>query len=244
MSRYEEVKERLCLALDLPTFAEAESAVDRLRDYVGVFKLGMELYTAEGPRVVEMIHNKGGKVFLDLKFHDIPTTVAKAAAVATRLGVLMFNVHGAGGSSMMRRCVDAVNETADKEGLGRPITLAVTVLTSMNQDELTSEIGVGRDLKDQIVHLAQLAQNAGLDGVVASPKEIVPIRDACGRHFILVTPGVRPAWAEANDQKRVATPKEAMAKGADYIVVGRPILAAEKPDLAARMVLDEMLEVA
>lgn len=240
--RYEEVREKLCLALDLPTFAEAEAAVDRLADYVGVFKIGMELYTAEGPRIVEMIHQKGGKVFLDLKFHDIPTTVARAAAVATRMGVLMFNVHGIGGGQMMKACVEAVRETADKEGLSQPITLAVTVLTSTSQEELASEMGVSRSLRDQIAHLAVAAQRDGLDGVVASPKEISLIRQACGKNFVIVTPGVRPSWAAVNDQKRVATPCEALSSGADYLVIGRPILAAEKPEEAARMVLEEILE--
>jgi orotidine-5'-phosphate decarboxylase len=233
-------KDRLIVALDVDTMAEAEHLVGQLHDYVGVFKVGMQLYNSEGPEVLRRIHGLGGRIFLDLKLHDIPNTVGQAGAVLTRHRVFMYNVHTAGGKEMMQRAVDSTVKEAEASGIQRPLVIGVTVLTSINQTILEQEIGINRDIKDQVVKWALLAKEAGLNGVVASPKEITAIREACGRDFVIITPGVRPAWAAVNDQKRVMTPGEAMQAGASYLVVGRPITAAADPVDAAKRILDEM----
>ncbi|MFZ5640738.1 MAG: orotidine-5'-phosphate decarboxylase [Bacillota bacterium] len=233
-------KDRLIVALDVDTMAEAEHLVAQLHDYVGVFKVGMQLYNSEGPEVLRRIHGLGGRIFLDLKLHDIPNTVGQAGAVLTRHRVFMYNVHTAGGKEMMQRAVDATVKEAEISGIPRPLVIGVTVLTSINQTILEQEIGINRDIKDQVVKWALLAKEAGLNGVVASPKEITAIREACGRDFVIITPGVRPAWAAVNDQKRVMTPAEAMQAGASYLVVGRPITAAADPVAAAQRILEEM----
>ena len=233
---------KLILALDVKTQREAEGLVDLLRGKVGAFKIGMQLFTAHGPPVIDMVQGKGEKVFLDLKFHDIPNTVAGAVAEACKLGVFMVNLHASGGSEMMSAAAHAATRAADESGQPRrrPFLLAVTVLTSLNQAILKEELAIQRPLGDQVVHWARMAREAGLDGVVASPQEIREIRAACGKDFLIVTPGVRPTWAAAGDQKRVMTPKEAVEAGADYIVVGRPILAAPDPAAAAASILREM----
>lgn len=233
-------RERLILALDVGSVEEAEGLVDLLGDYVGAFKVGSQLYTAHGPKVVEVIQGKGGRVFLDLKFHDIPSTVAAAAAEAVKLGVFMFNLHASGGLEMMRKAIEAAKKAAGRAKREKPLVVAVTVLTSLDEVALGEELGVGRPLRDHVIHLAKMAHGAGLDGVVASPQEIEDIRAACGQEFLIVTPGVRPEWATLGDQKRVMTPGEAIAAGADYIVVGRPILQAPDPVEAARRILKEM----
>jgi len=233
-------RKRLILALDVGSIEEAVNMVEHLRDYVGAFKVGNQLYTAQGPKVVEAIHGKGGRVFLDLKFHDIPSTVGAAAAAAVKLGVFMFNLHASGGLEMMRRAIEAAEKAAREAKREKPLIIAVTVLTSLDEVELGEELGVGRSLREHVIHLAKMAQRAGLEGVVASPQEIVDIRAACGQEFLIVTPGVRPQWATLGDQKRVMTPGEAIAAGADYIVLGRPILQAPDPLEAARRILKEM----
>lgn len=233
-------KDRLIVALDVDTTAEAEHLVAQLHDYVGVFKVGMQLYNSEGPEVLQRLHALGGRIFLDLKLHDIPNTVGQAGAVLTRHRVFMYNVHTAGGREMMQRAVEATVKEAEALSIPRPLVIGVTVLTSISQDILEKEIGINRDVKDQVVKWALLAKEAGLNGVVASPKEITAIREACGSDFVIITPGVRPAWAAANDQKRVMTPGEAMQAGASYLVVGRPITAAFDPVEAAKRILEEM----
>jgi len=235
-------KEKLIVALDVDTIKEAESLVARLQDYVGIFKVGMQLFNSEGPEVVRRIHRLGGRVFLDLKLHDIPNTVGQAAGVLTRQGVFMYNVHIAGGSEMMRKAVEMTIREAEESALPLPLVIGVTVLTSINQSILENEIGIARDIETQVVKWARLAKESGLNGVVASPKEIRAIREACGRDFVIVTPGVRPAWAGVNDQKRVMTPKEAVQAGASYLVVGRPITGAADPVEAAKRIVDEMEE--
>jgi orotidine-5'-phosphate decarboxylase len=240
--KIEQAKDRLCVALDVDSLTEAKKIVKRLKDYVGVFKIGFQLFTKEGPKAVEAIKKLGGNVFLDLKFHDIPNTVAGAARMATRLGVTMFNIHAAGGSAMMCAAVDAAGDEAVKLGVERPIILAVTVLTSINDEIIKDELCVKNNVKKQVVHLAKLAQAAKLSGVVASPKEIVAIRDECGDNFLILTPGIRPAWsAGKDDQKRITTPADAVSMGANYIVVGRPILKADKPEEAAMKILQEIV---
>lgn len=234
-------KEKIIVALDVPTPREALALFSVLSDSVGAFKIGSQLFTAAGPSFVrEMVH-AGAKVFLDLKFHDIPNTVASAGIEATRLGVFMFNVHVSGGSEMMRRTVDAVNVTAEKEGLTKPKVIAVTVLTSSTKETL-AEVGIdAEEPLSQVVRLAQLANKCGMDGVVASPHEVVAVREAVGKKgFLLVTPGVRPAGSNKDDQKRVMTPSEAIRAGSDYLVIGRPIIGAPNPIQAAQAIIDEI----
>jgi len=232
--------EKLILALDVETQREAEEFVDLLRGKVGAFKVGAELFAANGPAVVQMIQDKGEKVFLDLKFHDIPNTVAKAVTQACKLGVFMLNLHASGGLEMMRAATAAAQKaSADSRG-SRPYLLGVTVLTSLNEAILKEELAIHRSLREQVVRLAEMARDAGLDGVVASPQEIHEIRAACGNGFLIVTPGVRPTWAAAGDQKRIMTPKEAIQAGANYIVVGRPILASPDPVAAVDQILEEI----
>jgi len=233
-------KERLVLALDVNDFKKAEELVSKLSDYVGVFKVGSQLFTAEGTKVINMINERRGKVFLDLKFHDIPNTVARAAEVATKLGVYIFNVHTSGGYEMMKAAAEATEKISVMLGIRKPIILGVTLLTSINQEILEKEIGIKKRLKDQVVHLAKLAKTAGLDGVVASSWEIKEIRKACGEDFVILTPGIRPTGKSSDDQKRVMTPREAIKLGSDFLVIGRPIRNASNPVEAAKEILREM----
>ena len=233
-------KERLVLALDVDDFKKAEELVGKLSDYVGVFKIGSQLFTAEGAKVVNMVSKRGSKVFLDLKFHDIPNTVARAAEVATKLGVYIFNVHTSGGYEMMKAAAEASKKISLALGVRKPLILGVTLLTSINQEILEKEIGVKKKLEEQVVHLAKLAKAAGLDGVVASSWEIKEIREACGEDFVILTPGIRPAGKSSDDQKRIMTPREAIKLGADFLVIGRPIRNASNPVEAAKEILREM----
>ena len=231
---------KLIVALDVDTANAARELVARLSDVVGMFKVGMQLFTAAGPTIVREIIAAGSDVFLDLKYHDIPNTVASAGVEATRLGVSIFNVHASGGSEMMRRSADAVTEVAEKESLKRPSLIGVTLLTSADVAVL-SEINVASTPADQVVRMALLAARSGLDGVVASPLEAHAIRNALSSEsFLIVTPGVRPAGAAAGDQRRVATPADAIRAGADYLVVGRPIIAASDPVRAATEIAREI----
>ncbi|MBF0606173.1 MAG: orotidine-5'-phosphate decarboxylase [Candidatus Magnetobacterium sp. LHC-1] len=242
--RKTDVRNSLCLALDVDSLSEAMEMVKLLKDYVGLFKIGSQLFTKEGPKAVEAINNIGGRVFLDLKFHDIPNTVAQAARMATRIGAYVFNVHACGGSAMMRAAVDAAEEEADKGSLPSPVILAVTVLTSINDEVLRSELNVSSDVRGHVIDLARLAQRAGVSGVVASPREILLLREACGGDFVILTPGIRPSWSTGkDDQKRITTPGEAMRLGADYIVVGRPILKANNPVDAVEQILADMVSL-
>jgi len=220
-------KGRVILALDFPTLAQAKDIARRVAPHLAAVKIGNQLFTAEGPAAVATMRDMGLQVFLDLKYHDIPNTVAQAVASASRLGVWMLNVHASGGAEMMRAAAAVA---------GRPIVLGVTVLTSMDESLLQATLGTTRTLRSQVTHLAREAQAAGLDGVIASPQEIQEIREACGARFLIVTPGVRPAGAAPDDQKRVLTPAEAIRAGADYVVIGRPILAAPDPAEAARRI--------
>jgi orotidine-5'-phosphate decarboxylase len=235
---------KLIIALDVETATEARRLFSLLGGQAGMFKVGSQLFTAAGPELVREIVATGGRVFLDLKFHDIPNTVAAACREAVRLGVSLLNVHAAGGSDMMRRAAEATNETAARENLQRPKLIAVTVLTSANEGVLR-EIGVASELEAQVKRLAELAAASGLDGVVASPHEIGAVRSVVtNKEFLLVTPGVRPAEAAHDDQKRVMTPGEAVRAGADYIVVGRAILRARDPQRAAQEIVEEMQRAA
>ncbi len=231
--------ERIIAALDVESADKAEDLARRLSSSVGSFKVGKQLFTAEGPSVVRRIKEVGGGVFLDLKFHDIPNTVALASAEASRLSVDLFNVHALGGGRMIEAAAKAAREAAEERGLTRPKLLAVTVLTSMSAEDLEA-VGLGRDVEAAVVRLAKLARDSGADGVVASAKETPIVREACGNDFLIVTPGIRPSWAAAGDQRRVVTPKDALALGSDYLVIGRPITGADDPAEAAGRVLEEI----
>jgi orotidine-5'-phosphate decarboxylase len=234
--------DQLLIALDVDTAARAVQLADSLRGIAGGFKVGSRLFTMEGPRVVRTLAERGDRVFLDLKFHDIPNTVAAAVAAATSLGVWMVNVHATGGAKMMEAARDAAHETAARDGRPAPLLIAVTVLTSMNAAVL-DETGVASPVVEQVLRLARLTQQAGLDGVVASPHETALIRQRSGAAFTIVTPGIRGGSAPSSrrdDQERTMSPGEAVAAGASYIVVGRPIIGAPDPRAAAEQISDEM----
>jgi orotidine-5'-phosphate decarboxylase len=234
--------DKLIFALDAASYNEALSWIDLLSGHVGMFKVGKELFTAVGPKIVEYIKQKNQRVFLDLKFHDIPNTVARAAEAAVKLGVDMFNVHASGGSRMIQETVKAVQTLTAKTGQIKPVILAVTVLTSLNDADLL-EIGFEKNAHAQVLHLAGLAKAAGAAGVVASPQDIAELRAGLGNDFIIVTPGIRnPGEAVKDDQKRTLSASEAVRSGADYIVVGRPIRTAKDPLEACRHFVCEIAE--
>jgi orotidine-5'-phosphate decarboxylase len=233
-------KDRLILALDVDNDQDAVAIVAELRDSVGMFKVGHQLFTAYGPDIVRRIIGMNGRVFLDLKYHDIPNTVAKASAEAVKLGVSIFNVHALGGIDMMKAAAESAKETAGKHKLPGPTVLAVTILTSMDEKIMRKELKITRSLQREVAHLARLAQRAGMHGVVASPQEIKMLRRAVRGEFVILTPGVRPVWAEKDDQKRVMTPGEAVRSGADYIVVGRPVLKASDRKAAVKKILEDI----
>lgn len=229
---------RIIVALD---YADADSALQlakKLNPALCRLKVGKELFTAAGPQLVEALQQLGFGVFLDLKFHDIPTTVAKACEAAARLGVWMLNVHASGGLAMMQAAREGINRSGKN-----PLLIGVTVLTSMDQAALR-QIGITADVQDQVLHLATLAKQAGLDGVVCSAQEATALAAALGTEFCLVTPGIRPAGASLDDQSRVMTPAAALERGAHYLVIGRPITAAADPRLALTMIDQEISGIA
>ena len=235
------VSDRLILALDVHEHNYALEIVSKFSDYINIYKVGLELFSSCGPQIVEDIRRKGKKVFLDLKFHDIPNTVSKAAVAVTRLGVHMFNVHASGGLEMMKKCKDSIVEVCLKENMERPKILGVTVLTSLSREILRDELGIQYGLSTHVRHLSALALKAGLDGVVASAREVEVIRNHCGKGFLIVTPGIRPSWTPPDDQKRTMTPKEAIREGADYLVLGRAVMQQPDPLKAIELISLEML---
>ena len=233
------VKDKLIIALDVETAAKAFDLVRELHTFAGMFKVGSQLFTSSGPQIVRDIIGLGSKVFLDLKFHDIPHQVAGAAGSAAELGVSLFTIHASGGSEMMRRAVESVDESAQKGGTRSKI-LAISVLTSIDA-HILSEIGVTSTPEESVLRLVRLAESSGVDGVVASPQETGTIRKAVSNpDFLIVTPGIRPATSETGDQKRVANPSAAIAAGASYLVVGRPITGAADPVAAAHEIIVAM----
>ncbi len=240
-------KECIIVALDVECEEEALDLVIALRDYVGFFKVGLELVNSVGYSVVQKIKDLGGQIFLDLKFMDIPNTVAGASRGAVRQGVKMFNVHTLGGLEMMKAAVNAVDLESSKFQSGRPLLLGVTILTSISQSIMNNDLRISGSIGGQVAHLASMASQAGLDGVIASPQEVEVIRNHVSNKMFIVTPGVRPVWAAANDQKRVMTPGEAIRAGASLVVIGRPITRPPgeigTPVHAALLVLEEISAV-
>jgi len=238
MSKKPAPHERIFVGLDTPDVDKAARIARQLVGAVGGVKIGKELFTAQGPDGVRLAAG-GAPLFLDLKFHDIPNTVAGAVRAAVHLRPKILNVHASGGRAMMTAAADAARETAEDLGIERPKVIGVTVLTSLDAADL-EEVGQKGPPEAQVERLARLAQASGLDGVVCSPQEIALLRKACGPDFLLVVPGIRPTWSAAGDQKRIMTPAEAIAAGADHIVIGRPIAAAEDPLAAARRIAAEL----
>jgi len=232
---------RVILALDVNTIEQAKDLVSGLRQYFRIFKVGHQLFTHYGLQAIEMVKSLGGDVFLDLKFHDIPETVARACEEAARHQVSLLTLHALGGREMIRRSVEQTRLSAQKLKVNKPLIMAVTILTSLNQEEI-KEIGIDLPLKNIISQLAKISQEAGADGVIASAQEVALIKETCGRSFLVITPGIRPAFSPSLDQKRIATPKEAFQAGADYIVIGRPITQARAPVEAAKKLIEELRE--
>ncbi len=234
----QDIKEKIIIALDVKNQSEARKILESLPE-ARIFKVGLELFTAEGPAMIELVRNYGRQVFLDLKLHDIPNTVAGAVRAALRPGVSMLTLHTSGGKEMMSRAIESAREESEKSNLDLPLLLGVTVLTSLKDKDL-EEIGFSSGSQAQVLRLARLAWQAGLKGVVCSPQEIELLRTELGPELKIITPGIRPAWAEAQDQKRIMTPAEALIKGADYMVIGRPITQAVSPAEAFARIVEEL----
>lgn len=236
-----EPKERVILALDVESAEQAARLVEQLKDDVGAFKVGLELFHAAGPAVFERLRNAGAaRIFYDCKLHDIPNTVAGAMRAIARHNLWMVNVHAAGGARMVHAAATALAETAQHLGVRPPLLLGVTLLTSLSPEELADELRVHLPVVEYVCSLARLTQTAGGQGVVASPWEIEAVREACGPDFLIVTPGVRPAGVDAGDQRRTMTPGEALRRGADMLVVGRAVTTAQNPREAAKRLLGEI----
>ncbi len=239
-SQKEMVKEKIIAALDVETADDARKIIREIGSEVGAFKIGLQLFTVAGASFVREVVEQNIKVFLDVKFHDIPNTVAKASIEVARLGVWMFNIHALGGGDVMRRTVENVREVCARENLASPKIIGVTVLTSSNRETLR-EVGITEEIDSQVLNLAQLTAKCGLDGVVASPLEVEAIRrNVENKDFLIVTPGIRPGFATNDDQKRVMTPKEAVRQGADYLVIGRPITHRDDKLAAVREIIAEI----
>jgi len=233
-------KDKIIVALDVPDTDYALDMVDRYSEHVNLFKVGLELFTAAGPKVVEEIKERGKKVFLDLKLLDIPDTVSKSAVAAARIGLHMFSIHSCGGLDMMQRCSESVIRFCLKENAERPKIVGVTVLTGPNPEVLNDELGMQHSLKTQVKHLSKLAKRAGLDGVIASGHEVALLRSHLGNGFLIVTPGIRASWSPPDD-RRTMTPREAIREGADYIVLGGTVLGQPDPARALELIETEII---
>ena len=233
---------RLIVALDFHTLEDVKTLVEELGDSVSYYKVGMELFYSAGPQVITYLKEKNKNIFLDLKLHDIPNTVGEGLCSLMRLGADIVNVHASGGFTMMKTAAEKLHALAEKQGVPCPKIIAVTILTSINEEDWAG-LGMECEIRQQVVRLAKMTKEAGLDGVVASPQEASAIREACGPDFMIVTPGVRPAGAAINDQSRIATPASALTNGASHLVVGRPIRAAEDPKAEALAIIKEMESV-
>lgn len=238
-----QAKDRLIVALDLDSAHAARELVDQLQDHAGAFKVGLQLFTATGPAFVRELCSSGHRIFLDLKFHDIPNTVAKSCVEAARIGVWMLNLHALGGNEMMSRAVYETEQYCDKSSIKQPKIIGVTVLTSSAGDAL-HEVGIEDSVENEVLRLARLARVSGLDGVVASSREAPVIREEFGDDFLIVTPGIRPENASNDDQKRVMSPAGAIRSGADYLVIGRPITGSIDVRTAAKNIINEIANTA
>lgn len=234
------IKEKIVLALDVDSLEDAKTLIMELKDYVGVFKVGLQLYTQNGNEIIDFMKEQGLEFFLDVKLLDIPNTVAKASENIVKRGASFFNIHSLGGAEMMRQSVQAAKETAQKLGQKEPFILAVTVLTSISDEVLKDELEINQKASEYVLKLAKLAKDSGLDGVVASTWEAKKIKEVCGQNFKVLCPGIRPEWSLKNDQKRAATPKVAVGEGADFLVIGRAVTAAEDRVKAMEMIYEEM----
>jgi orotidine-5'-phosphate decarboxylase len=236
----QEIRKKLVLALDVEDINDAKKLVDELSPYIGTFKVGLQLFCGYGLEIVNYIKEKNSDFFLDVKLHDIPNTVEKASFNVIKNGANFFNVHATGGIEMMRAAKKGAMEAAQKYNKKKPLVLAVTVLTSINQETLSNELSNTKTVEDFVIQLAKNARVAGLDGVVASAKELKAIKRELGKDFIVLTPGIRPAWSATNDQQRIATPSSAIKDGADFIVLGRAVTAASDKIEAMKKIYEEI----
>ena len=237
------IKEKIVLALDVSTIDEAKELINELKDYVGVFKVGLQFYTGNGDELFKLMNELNLKYFLDVKLMDIPNTVAKASENIINKGADFFNIHALGGKEMMQKCVEAANNSAQKLGRSNPVVLAVTVLTSISDEKLNNELGINNNVNDYALKLAKLAKDAGVTGVVASVFEAREIKEVCGKDFKVLCPGIRPKWAAKNDQQRLATPSLAIKEGADYLVIGRAVTSADNRLEAMEKIYKEIEEI-
>ena len=237
------IKEKIVLALDVTTIEEAKELINELKDYVGVFKVGLQFYTGNGDELFKLMNDMNLKYFLDVKLMDIPNTVAKASENIIKKGADFFNIHALGGKEMMQKCVESANSAAEKLGRDKPVILAVTILTSISDEKLHDELGINENVSEYALKLAKLAKDAGVTGVVASTFEARRIKDACGKEFKVLCPGIRPVWSAKNDQQRLATPTLALQEGADYLVIGRAVTSASDRVEAMKKIYEEIEEI-
>ncbi|MEH2031382.1 MAG: orotidine-5'-phosphate decarboxylase [Nostoc sp.] len=243
MGNGEQLEQRVIVALDVPDVESAIALIDQLPQ-VGFWKVGLELFTSTGPKILEVLKSRQKRIFLDLKFDDIPNTVAGACRSAARYGVDLLTIHATAGRDALKAATEAAQEEAAKAGVQPPKLIAVTLLTSISARQLAFDLKIPLELPEYALEMALLAQEAGLDGAVCSPQEVAQLRQTCGDDFLLVCPGVRPTWADQGDQKRSLTPSQAIIAGADYLVIGRPITAASEPKLAWKRISEELTTVA